>query len=91
MFLIVLGMVAMLSGIVAFVLGNWIIGLVLLLGGVACMAVNYATMMHGRGQDPNQALHNGMAGQGKQQSEAVDVNMPQPGEKDPSIWEKMQQ
>ncbi len=90
LFLVVLGMVAMLAGIVAFVLGNWVLGLVLLLGGLACMAISYTTMMRGRSEDPNQGTFNGVAGQGKQQSETVKVNMPEPGEQNPDVWEKME-
>jgi membrane protein implicated in regulation of membrane protease activity len=87
---IMLGMLAMLAGMVIMVLGSTWIGLVLLLAGVGLMAFNYATMMRGRGQDPEQGLYNGLNGQGKQQSETVDVNMPEPGEQSPGIWEKMQ-
>ena len=87
---IMLGMLAMLAGMVIMVLGSTWIGLVLLLAGVGLMAFNYATMMRGRGQDPEQGLYNGLNGQGKQQSETVDVNMPEPGEQNPDIWEKME-
>ena len=87
---IMLGMLAMLAGMVIMVLGSTWIGLVLLLAGVGLMAFNYATMMRGRGQDPEQGLYNGLNGQGKQQSETVDVKMPEPGEQSPGIWEKMQ-
>jgi hypothetical protein len=87
---IVLGMIAMLAGIVMMVLSQVLIGLILLLGGVALMAFNYVTMMRGRGQDPEQGLYNGLNGQGKQQSETVDVNMPESGEQNPDIWEKME-
>ena len=87
---IMLGMLAMLAGMVIMVLGSTWIGLVLLLAGVGLMAFNYATMMRGRGQDPEQGLYNGLNGQGKQQSETVDVNMPEPGEQSPEIWEKME-
>ena len=87
---IMLGMLAMLAGMVIMVLGSTWIGLVLLLAGVGLMAFNYATMMRGRGQDPEQGLYNGLNGQGKQQSEAVDVKMPEPGEQSPGIWEKME-
>ena len=87
---IMLGMLAMLAGMVIMVLGSTWIGLVLLLAGVGLMAFNYATMMRGRGQDPEQGLYNGLNGQGKQQSETVDAKMPEPGEQSPGIWEKMQ-
>ena len=87
---IMLGMLAMLAGIVVMVLGGTWIGLVLLLAGVGLMTFNYATMMRGRGQNPDQGIHNGLGGQGKQQSEVVSGNMPEPGEQSPDIWEKMQ-
>ena len=87
---IVFGLVGILAGIVLMVLSHVILGVVVLLAGVICMAMNYVTMMRGRGEDPNQGTINGIAGQGKQQSETVKVNMPESGEQDPSIWEKME-
>ena len=85
-----LGMIAMLVGIVVMVLGQLPIGLILLLGGVALMAFNYVTMMRGSGYHPDQGMHNGLGGQGKQQSEVVKADMAEPGEQSPEIWEKMQ-
>ena len=87
---IILGLIAILSGIVVMVTGSVLIGVMLLLGGVAAMAFSYVTMMRGRGEDPNQGTINGMNGQGKQQSETVKVNMPEPGEQSPEIWEKLE-
>ena len=66
-----LGMIAMLAGIVMMVLSQVLIGLILLLGGVALMAFNYVTMMRGRGCNPDQGTLNGLNGEGKQQSEVV--------------------
>ena len=77
---IVLGLVAILSGIVVMVTGSVLIGVMLLLGGVAATAFSYVTMMRGRGEDPNQGTINGLAGQGKQQSEAVKAELPDCGE-----------
>ena len=85
-----LGMIAMLVGIVVMVLGQLPIGLILLLVGCGMMAVNYVTMMRGRGCNPDQGMHNGLGGQGKQQSEVVKADMAEPGEQSPEIWEKMQ-
>ena len=85
-----LGMIAMLVGIVVMVLGQLPIGLILLLVGCGMMAVNYVTMMRGRGCNPDQGIHNGLGGQGKQQSEVVKADMAEPGEQSPEIWEKMQ-
>ena len=87
---IVLGLVGILAGIVLMVLSHVILGVVVLLAGVACMAFSYVTMMRGRGEDPNQGTINGMNGQGKQQSETAKVNMPEPGEQSPEIWEKLE-
>ena len=87
---IFLGMIAMLAGLVIIVLGKMLIGLILLLAGVGMMAFNYSTMMRGSGQNPDQGIHNGLGGQGKQQSEVVKADMAEPGEQSPDIWEKMQ-
>ena len=85
-----LGMIAMLIGLVVMVLGQVLIGLILLLGGVALMACNYVTMMRGSGHNPDQGIYNGLGGQGKQQSEVVSANIPEPGEQSPDVWEKME-
>lgn len=87
---ILIGMLAMLAGLVVIVLVNLWAGLVLLLVGVGLMAFNYSTMMRGRGDHPDQGLYNGLAGQGKQQSEVVKDNMPEPGEQTPAVWDKME-
>ncbi len=85
-----IAMFVTLCGIVLMVRGKWFFGILFLLGGIAVMACIYATMMRGRGCNPDQGTLNGLNGQGKQQSETVDVNMPEPGEQSPEIWEKMQ-
>ncbi len=90
MLLVFLGMIAMLIGLVVMVLGGTWIGLILQLGGGGLMVYNYATMMRGRGCNPDQGTLNGLNGQGKQQSETVDVNMPEPGEQTPDVWEKIE-
>ena len=85
-----LGMIAMLVGLVIMVLGQVLIGLILLLGGGGLMVLNYVTMMRGSGHNPDQGIYNGLGGQGKQQSEVVKADMTEPGEQSPEIWEKMQ-
>ncbi len=87
---VILGGVTMLGGMVAIICGKVGLGLLSLLVGLMLVAVFYATMMHGRGMDPNQGVFNGLGGQGKQQSEAVNVNMPEPGEQTPAVWDKME-
>lgn len=85
---ILLGMLAVLAGIVVLVLGSmW--GIVLLLGGIGLTAVYYRTMMRGRGYDPEQGTLNGLGGQGKQQSETVKVTQPVIGEQSADIWDQM--
>ena len=86
-----IGMAGILAGIVVMVLGQMLIGLILLITGVAAMSFNYVTMMRGRGDDPDQGIYNGLAGQGKQQSEVVKANMPEPGEQNTNLWEKLEQ
>lgn len=87
---VILGGVTMLGGMVAIIAGKVGLGLLALLVGLLLLAVFYATMMHGRGFDPNQGTFNGLYGQGKQQSEAVPANMPEPGEQSPAVWDKME-
>ena len=85
-----IAMFVTLCGIVLMVLGKWFFGILFLLCGIAAMACFYATMMRGRGCNPDQGMHNGLGGQGKQQSEVVKADMAEPGEQSPEIWEKMQ-
>ena len=68
---IILGLVGILAGIVVMVLGQVLLGVLLLLAGVAAMAFSYVTMMRGRGYEPDQGTLNGLGGKGRQQSEAV--------------------
>ena len=89
MLLIVLGMVAMLTGIIILVLGSmW--GLVLLLGGLVIMAFHYSSIMRGRGMDPDQGTSNGLNGQGKQQSEVVEASQSVIGEQPADIWDQVE-
>ena len=87
---ILIGMLAVLAGIVLLVVGKmW--GLVFLLGGLGTMIFHYSSMMRARGCDPNQGTINGLNGQGKQQSEAVKISQPVVGEQPANIWEQMEQ
>ena len=73
---VILGGVTMIGGIVAMILGKVGLGLLALLVGLLLVAVFYATMMRGRGYEPNQGTINGLNGAGKQQSEAVKAEQP---------------
>jgi hypothetical protein len=84
-----LGAIDIAAGMLLMVLGKILPGLILLLIGLCAVAMHYATLMRGMGHDPEQGLYHGMGGQGKQQSETVDANLPEPGEQTPGIWEKM--
>lgn len=88
---ILISMLAMLAGMVVMVLGQVLIGLILLLGGGCLMAFNYSTMMRGRGQDPDQGSISGVpGGMGKQQSDAISIDPFTSGEQNAAIWDKME-
>ena len=87
---IFLGMLGMLAGLVVTIMISVVVGVILLLAGGALMVLGYVTMMHGRGDDPEQGVYNGLGGQGKQQSETIKAEIPEAGEQSPAIWEKMQ-
>ena len=55
------------------------------------LMVRYARMMYGRGYNPDQGTINGLAGKGKQTSDAVPMNQPPVGEQPSNIWDQMQQ
>ena len=84
-----LGLIDFGVAVVAFLQGKIILGMILVLVGISAVFLYYAALMRGMGKDPDQGTINGMNGQGKQQSDAVSVNMPEPGEQTPDIWEKM--
>ena len=84
-----LGLIDFGFAVVAFIQGKIVLGMILLLVGFCAVFIHYATLMRGMGKDPDQGTINGMNGQGKQQSDAVSANMPEPGEQTPDIWEKM--
>ena len=84
-----LGLIDFGFAVVAFIQGKIVLGMLLLLVGFCAVFIHYATLMRGMGKDPDQGTINGMNGQGKQQSDAVSANMPEPGEQTPDIWEKM--
>ena len=84
-----LGLIDLGIAVVAFLQGKIIQGMILVLVGISAVFFHYATLMRGMGKDPDQGTINGMNGQGKQQSDAVSANMPEPGEQTPDIWEKM--
>jgi hypothetical protein len=82
------GMIGILAGLVVMVLGKVLLGLLLLLAGVILMAVNYVTMMRGAAYLPGDGDADSVPG--RQQSEIVKMDQPVIGEKDSSIWEKME-
>jgi hypothetical protein len=88
--MIILGILTILAGLVLMVMGRMWGLLAILCGGVMLM-VRYARMMHGRGYNPDQGTINGLAGKGKQTSDAVPMNQPPVGEQPSNIWDQMQQ
>ena len=85
----ILGIAALLAGLVILILGSmW--GILLFLVGLGFMALRYSTMMRGSGREPNQGTFNGLNGQGKQQSEAVQADQSVVGEQPANIWEQME-
>ena len=82
------GMIGILAGLVVMVLGKVLLGLLLLLAGVVLMAVNYVTMMRGASYLPGDGDADSVPG--RQQSEIVKMDQPVVGEKNASVWEKME-
>ena len=71
-------------------IGGKLWGALVMLAGVGVIFFVYAKLMRGSGFDPNQATINGIAGQGKQQSEAVKENLPVIGEQSVNIWDQLE-
>ena len=65
-------------------------GALVMLAGVGVIFFVYAKLMRGSGFDPDQATINGIAGQGKQQSDAVKENLPVIGEQSADIWNQLE-
>ena len=66
------------------------VGLLAMFAGIILLFTFYIKMMHRSSMDPNQGTINGLAGQGKQQSEVVKMDRPVVGEQDSSIWDQME-
>ena len=71
-------------------IGGKLWGALVLLAGVGVSFFVYAKLMRGSGFDPDQATINGIAGQGKQQSDAVKENLPVIGEQPANIWDQLE-
>ena len=87
---IVIGLVALLVGMVCVVFGGmW--GLTVLLAGAVCIFVGYRAMMLGSGKHPDQSGVPGFGAgaYGRQQSETIPRNAPVIGEQPSDIWEQV--
>ena len=71
-------------------IGGKLWGALVMLAGVGVIFFVYAKLMRGNGFDPDQATIIGIAGQGKQQSEAVKENLPVIGEQSANIWDQLE-
>ena len=71
-------------------IGGKLWGALVMLAGVGVIFFVYAKLMRGSGFDPDQATINGIAGQGKQQSDAVKENLPVIGEQSADIWNQLE-
>ena len=80
--LIVVGLVLILSG--------KLLGTLVLVAGMGVIFFGYSKMMRGSGNNPDQGLFNGIAGQGKQQSEVVKESQPVIGEQPANIWDQVE-
>ena len=80
--LIVLGLILLLQSKL------W--GALVLVAGLGVIFFGYSGMMRISGKNPEQATINGIAGQGKQQSEAVKENLPVIGEQSADIWDQLE-
>ena len=65
-------------------------GALVMLAGIGMIFYVYAKLMRGSGYDPNQGTINGIAGQGKQQSEAVKEHKTVIGEQPANIWDQLE-
>ena len=77
------------AGIVVTILGN-LLGVLMLLAGMALVFFGYSKTMGASGFDPEQATVNGFNGEGKQQSEVVKMDKPVQGEQNATVWEQME-
>jgi hypothetical protein len=77
------------AGIVVTILGN-LLGVLMLLAGMALVFFGYSKAMGACGFDPEQATVGGLNGDGKQQSEVVKMDQPVQGEQNATVWEQME-
>ena len=87
---IVIGMIALLAGMICIVFaGIW--GLAVLLAGAICLFAGYRAMMLGSGHHPEQSGTPGFgtAEYGRQQTETIKRDAPVIGEQPANIWEQV--
>ena len=77
------------AGFVMIVLGNlW--GVLLMLAGLGAWIFGYSKLMGASGYSPEQGVHHGLNGEGKQQSEVVKMDQPVQGEQNANIWQQIE-
>ncbi len=82
------GLAAFFAGVVLMILGQmW--GLAVLFLGICLIAANFAMMMRTGGYRAEGTFFNGLAGQGRQQSEVAKADQPVVGEQNAQIWDEL--
>ena len=87
---IVISIIIMVAGAVVMILGHFLVGLIMILGGVLFAGLGFASILHAGGYDPEAATSRGMKGQGRSTSEVgQDKSVAKVSEVDSSIWDSM--
>ena len=83
------GGLLVLSGVVLTILGK-IVALILFLLGLGLLGAGFSVMLKSSGHRGEGAFYQGLAGQGRQQSEVVKLDAAVPAE-NADIWKRMEQ
>lgn len=87
---IVISIIIMVAGVVVMVLGHFLVGLIMIFGGMMFCAGGFARILRSGGYDPESATSRGMKGQGRATSEVgQDKSLAKVSEVDSSIWDSM--
>ena len=87
---IVISVIIMVAGAVVMILGHFLVGLIMILGGVLFAGLNFSRIMRSGGYNPEAAFTQGIGGHGRSGNEVgQDKSVAKTSETDGSIWDTM--
>ena len=88
--LMMAGVFGIFGGIVVMILGSVPVGVAVMFAGVVTFVIGTSKMLRAQGYRGEGAYCEGINGQGRQQSELVELDQPAAGEQPVNIWDKVE-